>query len=73
MLDLDVGHLDAPCVGRLVENRLDVAVELLAFGEYVVELVFAQDGAQRGLRELARRLAEVFHLDEAFSGSITRR
>ena len=64
MLDLDVRHLDAPGVGLVVEHRLDVLVQLLALGEELVELVLAEDRAQRGLRELARRLVEIRHLDD---------
>ena len=64
MLDLDVGHLDAPGVGLRVEHALDVDVQLLALGEQLVELVLAEHRAQRGLRELAGRLEEVLDLDD---------
>ena len=68
MLDLDVGHLDAPGVGLRVEHLLDVEVELLALGQQLVELVLAEHRAQRGLRELAGRLEEVRHLDHRLRG-----
>ena len=63
MLDLDIGDLDAPGVGLRVEDFLDVAVELVALGQHLVEIVLAEHRAQRRLRELARRLHEVLHLD----------
>ena len=49
------------CASRM---RLDVEVELLALGQHLVELVLAEHRAQRGLRELARRLQEVLDLDD---------
>jgi hypothetical protein len=58
MLDLDVRDLDTPCVGVGVETLLDIHVELLAFGEHIVEVVLAQYRAERRLRKLARRLVE---------------
>src|SRR5688572_25739524 len=64
VLDLHVRDLDAPGVGLAVEHGLDIDVQLLALGEQRVELVLAEHRAQRGLRELARRLEEVRHLDD---------
>jgi hypothetical protein len=54
-LDLDGGYFDAPCLGLLVEDVLDVGVELVALGQHLVEIVLAQNPAQRGLRQLAGR------------------
>ena len=68
MLDLDVRDLDAPGVGLLVEDALDVGVELVALGQHLVELVLAEHRAQRGLRELAGRLLEVLDLDDRLLG-----
>ena len=59
---------DAPGVGLLVENFLDVGVELVALGEHLVEVVLAQHRAQRGLRELAGRGDEVLDLDNRALG-----
>ena len=64
MLDLDVGDLDAPGVGLLVEDVLDVGVQLVALGQHLVELVLAEHRAQRGLRQLAGRLQIVLDLDD---------
>ena len=63
VLDLDVGHLDAPRVGLLVEDALDVAVQLVALGEHLVELVLAKHRAQRRLCQLTGREHEVLDLD----------
>jgi hypothetical protein len=41
VLDLDIGDLDPPNVGRRVEDLLDVAVEPIALGQQLVELVLA--------------------------------
>ena len=48
----------------MVQHRLDVAIELLALRQQLVELVLAKDCAQRRLRELAGRFVEVRHLDD---------
>ncbi|MNC40922.1 hypothetical protein D3C75_896640 [compost metagenome] len=64
MLDLDVGHLDAPGVGLRVEHLLDVGVEPLALGQHVVQLVLAEHRAQGGLRQLAGRRLVVLDLDD---------
>ncbi len=50
MLDLDIGHLDTPGVGLLIENLLNIGVEPIAFRQQFIELVFAEDRTQRGLR-----------------------
>ena len=68
MLDLDIGDLDAPGVGLPVEDLLDVAVELVALRQHLVEIVLAEHRAQRHLRELARRLEEIRHLDDRALG-----
>src|SRR5579864_9030718 len=52
-LDLDIGDLDAPGLGLLVEHVLDSGIELVAFRQHFVEIVLAQHPAQRGLGELA--------------------
>src|SRR5262249_1891531 len=48
--------------GVLVENLLKPGVELLALGEQIIKLGFAQDRAQRRLRELRRSVEIVFDL-----------
>src|SRR5499427_3022765 len=52
-LDLHGRHLDTPPLGLLVEHILDIGVELVALGQHLVEVVLAEDPAQRGLRKLA--------------------
>ena len=64
VLDLDVGDLDAPGVGLLVEDALDVLVELVALGEHLVQLVLAEHRAQRGLCQLAGGHVIVLHLND---------
>src|SRR5262249_10982818 len=64
VLDLHRGYLDAPGIGLRVEYALNVEIQLVALGEELVELMLAENGAQRRLRELARRLEEVRNLDD---------
>src|SRR3989441_980753 len=52
-LDLHGRHLDTPPLGLFVEHVLNVGVELVALGQHLIEVVFAEDPAQRGLRKLA--------------------
>ena len=68
VLDLDIRDLDAPGVGGLVEDALDVDVELVALRQHLVQLVLAQHRAQRGLRELARRFERIRDLDDRAFG-----
>src|SRR5579884_3653253 len=68
VLDLDIGDLDAPGVGLRVEDLLDVVVELVALGEHLVELVLAEHGTQRGLRELAGGGEKILDLDDRLVG-----
>src|SRR5690606_775713 len=68
MLDFDIGDLDAPGVGLRIQDVLYVDVELLAFGQHLVELVLAQHGAQRGLRKLARRFEITLYLYDCLFG-----
>ena len=63
VLDFDVGHLDAPCLGVLVEYFLNIGVELVALGKHVVQFVTAQYRAQRCLGQLTGGLDPVFHLN----------
>jgi hypothetical protein len=53
MLDLDVGDLDAPLVGLVIEDLLDIAVELVPLGQHLVQLVLAEHRSQRRLGQLA--------------------
>ena len=43
LLQFDVGDLDAPGVRLFVQEALDVAIELVPFGEHFVEFMLAQD------------------------------
>ena len=67
-LELDGGDLDPPPFGLLVENVLDVGIELVALGQHLVEVVLAQDPAQRGLGELARSRQVIADLDDRALG-----
>ena len=55
ILDLDGGDLNAPGVGLLVEDLLDIGVEPIPFCEHLVQFVLAEHRAQRGLCQLAGR------------------
>src|ERR1043166_2381221 len=68
VLDLDIGDFDAPAFGLAIEDLLDVAVELVAFGEHLVEIVLAQHRTQCCLRKLAGRLIEVRDLHDSALG-----
>src|SRR4030088_1226097 len=68
ILDLDGRDLDAPGLGVLVEDALQVDVELVALREQVVHLVLAHHRAQRGLRDLAGGIEGVRHLDDGPAG-----
>ncbi len=39
-------------VGLLIEDLLDVGVQLVAFGEHLIQFVLTEHRAQRGLGEL---------------------
>src|SRR5262245_58813254 len=68
VLELDDGDLDVPGVGLLVEDAPDIGVELFALLQHLVEIVLAEHGPQRGLRELAGRFREVLDLDDRLLG-----
>ena len=68
LLDLDGADLDAPRLGLLVEDLLQVGVQLVAFAEHLVERVLAEHRAQRGLRELAGGLQEILDADHRAVG-----
>ena len=59
-----VGDLDAPGLGGLVEDALQVDVELVALREQVIHLVLADHRAQRGLGDLAGGIEGVRDLDD---------
>ena len=63
VLHLDRRHLDAPRLGVLVEDLLQLLVQPLALRQQVVELDLAEHAAQRRLRELRGRVEVVldFH------------
>src|SRR5262245_55008954 len=64
LLKLDNRDLDPPGLGLLVEDAPDVGVELLALPQHLVEIMLAEHGAQRSLRQLAGRLPEMLDLDD---------
>src|SRR5581483_701038 len=68
LLHFHGGDLHAPGVGVLVEDALQAEVDLVAVREQLVELHFAEHGAQRGLRELRRLVAVVVHRDHGAHG-----
>ena len=61
VLDLDRADLDAPGLGLLVDDLLQVLVDALALGQEVVQAVLPEHRAQRGLGDLRRGHAEVEH------------
>ena len=68
VLDLDGGDLDAPRLGLLVDDLLQLLVELLALGQQRVQVGLAERGTQRGLRDLRRGLQEALDLDDGGVG-----
>ena len=64
VLDLDRRDLDAPGLGLLVDDLLQLDVEPLALGEQRVELGLAEHRAQRGLRDLGGGEEEVLDLGD---------
>jgi hypothetical protein len=74
VLDLDAGDLDAPCLGRLVDDDQQPGVDLVALRQGLVEVHRPHHGAQVGGRErhdrgievadLIGRLGGVEHLEE---------
>ena len=64
MLHLDRRHLDAPRIGALVEDLLQLLVQTLALRQQVVQLHLAQHAPQRRLGELRRRVVEVLDFDD---------
>src|SRR5580693_7299693 len=67
-LELDIGDLDAPGFGLLVEHVLNAGIELVALGQHLVEIVLAQYPAQRGLGELTGRDEVIPDLDDGALG-----
>jgi len=64
VLELDVGHLDAPGTGVLVEDGLHLAVDLVAVGQDFVQLDAAADAAQGGLGNLGSGVHVVLHFQD---------
>src|SRR5262249_9627658 len=62
LFDLDLGALDAPGLGVLVEDDLELGVHLFPLRENLVELELADDAAQGGLRQLRGGVLIVLHL-----------
>jgi hypothetical protein len=52
VLDLDQRHLDAPRVGEVVDDLLELLVDLVALDQQVVELDLTEDAPQGRLRDL---------------------
>ena len=68
VLDLHRRDLDAPVLGALIEDALQVDVELVALRQQVVHLVLADDRAERRLRDLTGGVEGVRHLDDGLAG-----
>ena len=64
MFELYVTDLYAPGVGSFVQNTLDLAVELFAFGEHLIKVVLPEDRTKRGLGELTGCHFELLDLDD---------
>ena len=65
---LDDRHLDAPRLGRLVDDVLQALVHVVALAQQLVEVGLAEDAAQRGLRDERRRADVVGDLDDGHLG-----
>src|SRR5471032_1430610 len=64
LLHFHGSDLDAPGLGVLIEDLLQLLVDLLPLREQVVEVELAQSRTQGRLRELGGRVEEVLHLDD---------
>ena len=64
VLDLDRRDLDAPGIGVLVEDLLQLLVQPLALRQQLVELGLPEHAPQRRLGELGRRVEVVLDLDD---------
>src|SRR6266540_119963 len=65
LADLDVGDLDSPAFGDVVELGAEGLVHLLALGEHVVEVHVADHAPQGGRGDVLRCAGEVLHLHHA--------
>src|SRR6266545_132910 len=65
LADLDVGDLDSPALGDVVELGAEGLVHLLALGEHVVEVHVADHAPQGGRGDVLRCAGEVLHLHHA--------
>src|SRR5580765_3356201 len=63
LLDLDVRNLDAPGLGVLVDDPLELLVDLVARREQIIELHLAEHAPQGGLGDLRGRVQIVLHGD----------
>ena len=64
VLHLDRRDLDAPRIGLVIEDVLQLLVQPIARGQQVVELGLSEHAAQRRLRELRRGVGVVLDLDD---------
>ena len=65
MLHLDHLDLDAPRVGALVDDLLELGVELLPLRKEVVKTDLPEDAPERGLGELGSRVEVILDIDYA--------
>src|SRR5438105_11051787 len=63
LLHFDVDDLYAPGFRVLIEDALHARIQRVAVREQLVELDFAEDGAERGLSKLRCLIAVIDHLD----------
>ena len=49
VLEFNIGDFNAPRVGLIIEDLLDVLIEFFAFGQHLVQFMTADDRAQRRL------------------------
>jgi hypothetical protein len=63
MLHFDELDLDAPRVGALVDDLLEVGIELLPLRKEVVEIDLPEDAPERGLGELGGRVEVILDID----------
>ena len=65
MLHLDELDLDAPRVGVLVDDLLELGVELLPLRKEVVKIDLPEEAPERGLGELGGRVEVILDVDDA--------
>ena len=63
MFDLNVGDLDSPLIGLLIQDLLDVQIQTFAFGQQLIEFVLTEHRTKRCLCQLTSRFHVSLNID----------